>query len=212
MKRIKVEIAPGVETEFVDRDRALARVAEWAERGTRFPVVIFGPEGCGKTAFLRQASVMLRELGYDVFYLHPLDRVFLAEVDDSDVKTLFLELVRKTLEDERWGRLALAVFDLTREILKKRRRKIAVIADDVFQAIGRDKAAPYVKGLLNMIEHPVYSYEKIVVLVATSEGVTRDELGRHRWSLAMPMWNMPQNGFRQLYEKLPDPKPPFEEA
>jgi hypothetical protein len=62
--------------------------------------------------------------------------------------------MRKTLEDERWGRLALAVFDLTREILKKRRRKIAIIADDVFQAIGLDKAAAYVKGLLNMIEHP----------------------------------------------------------
>jgi len=120
--------------------------------------------------------------------------------------------VRKTLEDVRWGRLALAVFDLTREILKKRRRKIAIIADDVFQAIGLDKAAAYVKGLLNMIEHPVYRYEKIVVLVATSEGVTRDELGRHRWSLAMPMWNMPQNGFRQLYEKIPGPKPPFEEV
>jgi hypothetical protein len=212
VKRIRVEIAPGVETQFVDRDRALAQIAEWAERGTRFPVVIFGPEGCGKTAFLRQAAAMLRDLGYDVFYLHPLDRVFAAEVDDPDVKRLFLDLVRRTLEDERWGRLALAVFDLTREILKKRRRKIAIIADDVFQAIGLDKAAAYVKGLLNMIEHPVYSYENIVVLVATSEGVTRDELGRHRWSLAMPMWNMPQNGFRQLYEKLPDPKPPFEEV
>jgi hypothetical protein len=171
VKRIKLEFALGVETEFVDRDRALAQVVEWAERGTRFPVVIFGPEGCGKTAFLQQASVMLRELGYDVFYLHPLDRVFEAEVDDADVKSLFADLVRKTLEDERWGRLALAVFDLTREILKKRRRKIAIIADDVFQAIGLDKAAAYVKGLLNMIEHPVYRYENIVVLVATSEGV-----------------------------------------
>jgi len=212
VKRIRVGIAPGVETEFVDRDRALAQVVEWAERGTRFPVVIFGPEGCGKTAFLRQASVMLRELGYDVFYLHPLDKIFAAEVDDPDVKTLFTELVRKTLEDEKWGRLALAVFDLTREILKKRRRKIAIIADDVFQAIGLDKAAAYVKGLLNMIEHPVYSYENIVVLVATSEGMSRSEIGRHRWADIMPMWNMPREGIRQLYEKLPGSKPPFEEV
>jgi hypothetical protein len=175
--------------EFTDRDRALAQVVDWAERGTRFPVVIFGPEGCGKTAFLRQAAFALRELGYDVFYLHPLDRVFLAEVDDPDVKALFADLVRKTLEDERWGRLALVVFDLTREVLKKRRRKIAIIADDVFQAIGLDKAAAYVKGLLNMIEHPVYRYENIVVLVATSEGVTREEIGRHFWAELTPMWN-----------------------
>jgi hypothetical protein len=212
VKRIAVEIAPGVETEFVDRDGALARVVEWAERGTRFPVVIFGPEGCGKTAFLRQASVMLRDLGYDVFYLHPLDKVFAAEVDDPDVKTLFVDLVRMTLEDEKWGRLALAVFDLTREILKKRRRKIAIIADDVFQAIGLDKAAAYVKGLLNMIEHPVYRYENIVVLVATSEGVSRREIGRHFWAELRPMWNMPQEGFHQLYDKMPEPKPPFEDV
>jgi hypothetical protein len=212
VKRIKVEIAPGVETEFVNRDRALAQVVEWAEKSTRWPVVIFGPEGCGKTAFLRQAAAMLRELGYDVFYLHPIDKVFAAEVDDPDVKSLFADLVRKTLEDEKWGRLALAVFDLTREILKKRRRKIAIIVDDVFQAIGLDKAAAYVKGLLNTIEHPVYRYEKIVVLVATSEGVSREEIGRHRWADVMPMWNMPREGFRQLYEKLPGPKPSFEEA
>jgi Archaeal ATPase. len=212
VKRIAVKIAPGVETEFVDRDRALAQVVEWAQRGTRFPVVIFGPEGCGKTAFLRQAAFGLRELGYDVFYLHPLDKVFAAEVDDADVKTLFVDLVRKTLEDERWGRLALAVFDLTREILKKRRRKIAIVADDVFQAIGLDKAAAYVKGLLNMIEHPVYRYENIVVLVATSEGVSRREIGRHFWAELRPMWNMPQGGFQQLYDKMPEPKPPFEDV
>jgi hypothetical protein len=212
VKRIKLKIAPGVETEFVDRDRALAQVAEWAEKSTRWPVVIFGPEGCGKTAFLRQAASGLRELGYDVFYLHPLDRVFAAEVDDPDVKTLFLELVRKTLEDEKWGRMALAVFDLTREILKKRRRKIAVIADDVFQAIGLDKAAAYVKGLLNMIEHPVYNYESIVVLIATSEGVSRGEIGRHRWAYLRPMWNMPREGLQQLYDRIPGAKPPFEDV
>ncbi|MFP3193627.1 MAG: ATP-binding protein, partial [Thermoproteus sp.] len=85
MERIRLEFAPGVETEFTDRDRALAQVAEWAERGTWAPFVIFGPEGCGKTAFLRQAAAALRELGYDVFYLHPLDRAFSAEVDDPDV-------------------------------------------------------------------------------------------------------------------------------
>jgi len=210
VKRIAVEIAPGVETEFTDRDRALAQVVEWAEKSTRFPVVIFGPEGCGKTAFLRQAASGLRELGYDVFYLRPLDRVFSAEVDDPDVKRLFLDLVRRTLEDERWGRLAMAVFDLTREVL--RRRKVAIIADDVFQAIGLDKAAAYVKGLLNTIEHPVYKYEGIVVLVATSEGISRREIGRHFWAELMPMWNMAREGLRQLYEKLPGPKPPFEEA
>ncbi len=143
-----VEIAPGVKTELVDRDRALAQLVELAERSTWASVVILGPEGRGKTAFLLQVASALWELGYDVFYLHTLNRLFTADVDDADVKTLFVDLLRKTLEDEKWGRLALAVFDLTREILRKRRRKIAIVADNVFQAIGLDKAA-YVKDLLH---------------------------------------------------------------
>ncbi len=211
MRRILLQLTPGISVEFTDRDTALKQLEEFAERGTRFPVVIFGPEGCGKTAFLRQAAFMLRELGYNVFYLHPLDRVFAADVDDQDVKNLFADLVRRTIEDERWGRIALAVFDLVRELLRRRRRKVAIIADDVFQAIGLDKAAAYVKGLLNMIEHPQYEYENIVVLVATSEGVSRREIGRHFWAEITPMWNMSREGFQQLYEKMPGQKPMFEE-
>jgi hypothetical protein len=212
VKRIRLEFAPGVETEFVDRDRALAQVVEWAEKSTRWPVVVFGPEGCGKTAFLRQAAFALRELGYDVFYLHPLDRVFEAEVSPPNVKKAFLEFVERAMAEDAAGRVAWAVFDFVRKVLKMRKTKIAVIADDVFQAIGLNKAAAYVKGLLNTIEHPVYDYENIVVLVATSEGVTRVEIGRHFWAQLRPMWNMPKEGLQRLYEKLPGPKPPFEEA
>jgi SpoVK/Ycf46/Vps4 family AAA+-type ATPase len=85
--------------------------------------VIYGPEGCGKTAFLKQAASALRELGYNVFYLHPLEREFAAEVDEINVKKQFLDVVRRTLADERWGRAALAVFDLIRQLLERRRGK-----------------------------------------------------------------------------------------
>ena len=47
---------------------------------------------------------------------------------------------------------------------------MAVLADEVFQAVGLDKADIYVKSLLNLIEYPPRSYEKIVAIAVTSEG------------------------------------------
>jgi len=70
-----------------------------------------------------------------------------------------------------------------------------VMADDVFQAIGLDAVAAYVKALLNLIEYPASRYERMVVLVATSEGVSRREVGRHLWAEVVPMWNMSKEGF-----------------
>ena len=96
MKRIKLRFED-LQIEFTDRDRALRQATEWADKGTGIPVVIFGPEGCGKTAFLLQAAAMLRELDYDIFYLHPLDRVFEAEVEEVDVKRAFLDLAQRAL-------------------------------------------------------------------------------------------------------------------
>jgi len=62
------------EVEFADRDQAIKQVEELAEKGTRFPLVIYGPEGCGKTAFFKQASEVLREQGYAVVHVNPLAR------------------------------------------------------------------------------------------------------------------------------------------
>jgi predicted AAA+ superfamily ATPase len=52
--KIKLSFTAGLEVEFVDRERAIKQVEELAEKGTRFPIVIFGPEGCGKTAWLKR--------------------------------------------------------------------------------------------------------------------------------------------------------------
>jgi hypothetical protein len=50
MRRVKLPLTPQLEVEFADRERGVQQVLEWSEKGTRFPIVVFGPEGCGKTA------------------------------------------------------------------------------------------------------------------------------------------------------------------
>jgi len=211
VRRVKLSFA-GLEVEFVDRDRAIQQVLEWGERGMWFPIVVFGPEGCGKTAWLRQATEVLSERGYEVFYIHPLDKLVYAEVSIPSIKEAFLEFSQKALAEDALSRIAWALFDFVRDLLKVRKARVAIIADDVFQAIGLRYAVAYVKGLLNMIEHPVERYEKIVAIIATSEGVSRSEIGRHRWANLMPMWNMSKEGFEQLYRQISEPKPNFEEV
>jgi ABC-type taurine transport system ATPase subunit len=55
VKKVKLDFA-GFKVEFCDREGALKQVEEFARRDTRFPVVVFGPEGCGRTSWLRQAQ------------------------------------------------------------------------------------------------------------------------------------------------------------
>ncbi len=63
-----------------------------------------------------------------------------------------------------------------------------------------------------MIEHPPETYERVVAIAATSEGVSRREIGRHTWANQRAMWNMPREGLKQLYDQLPGEKPGFEEV
>jgi predicted AAA+ superfamily ATPase len=209
--KVKLLFASELEIEFIDRERALKQVEELAEKGTRYPVVIFGPEGCGKTALLKQAVEVLREAGYDTIYIDPLHRTFIAYSNAKDII--------KKLEDasvEAIGvaevKLATLAIDAVKELIGIwRKERVAVLIDEVFQAIGLDKAEIYVKSLLNLIEYPPKSYEKIVAIVVTSESITRKEIGRHRWASLRPMWNMSRKGFEELYEKIPGLKPEFED-
>jgi hypothetical protein len=212
MRRVKLSFAAGVEVEFTDRDRAIRQVEEWSERGTWSPVVVFGPEGCGKTAWLKQAAEMLREHGYEAIYVDPMRRDFTAHTDVKELVKKFAEAAAEAVGIAE-VRLATLAIDAVKWLISERgKRRVAVLVDDAFQAIGLDRAAMYVKALLGLTEYPPEGYERVVAIAATSEGLSRGEIGRHRWAELMPMWNMPKEGFEELYEKLPSPKPPPDEV
>ena len=211
-RRVKLPFTSGLEVEFVDRDRGIKQVYEFGEKGTRFPIVVFGPEGCGKTAWLRQSVEVLRDLDYDVIYINPLRKEFLAEVGVRDLRDLITQIAKDIVLEHVVLRVVWGVITLAREAIRLGRSKLAVIVDDAFQLIGVKESAFLVKSLLELIEHPPTSYDRVVVLVATSEGLSREEIGRHRWAWLKPMWNMCREGFKELYNKIPEPKPNFEDV
>ena len=211
MERVKLRFAGRV-IEFADRDRALGQVAELAERGTWWPLVIYGPEGCGKTALLRQAKAILEDHGYHVVLVNPLAE----ELGEALAYTPTLrDLIREAISalPDPLPRIVEAAISIASAALRRLSRpRIALLLDDVFQAVGLDRAERLVKTLLNLIEYPPGDYDRVVVLVTSSEGVTRERIGRHRWATMRIIWNMPMQGFEQLYQALPGPKPPFEDA
>jgi len=212
MRRIKLPFAPGLDIEFTDRGRALDKVKELAEKGTRYPVVVFGPEGCGKTSWLLQSVEILKEEGYGVIYFNPMRKSFLAEIGIRSIEEKVREVLKRVSSTHEVLEVVWRVIDLVKEAIRLGKRRVAAIVDDAFQLIGDRNAALFVKGLLEIIEHPVEEYERITAIAATSEGFSRREIGRHRWAWLRPMWNMGRKGFEELYEKLPNPKPPFEDV
>jgi hypothetical protein len=212
VKRAKLSFAKGVEVEFCDRERAIHQVEEFAERGTRHPVVVFGPEGCGKTAWLKQAAETLRGLGFEAIYVDPMRKDFVAHTDVKELVDRFAEAAADVVGVAQLKLATLAIDAVKWLVSRWKRGRVAVLVDDAFQAIGLDKAAMYVKALLGLVEYPPEGYESIVAIAATSEGLSRREIGRHRWATLRPVWNMSKRGLEELYERIPGPKPKLEDA
>jgi len=208
VRRVKLRFA-GREVEFADRERAVRQFEEIARRGVLRVHAIYGPEGCGKTSLLHQAIEVLREHGYEVALVNPLAEYPVEKLSVTDGLKRLLGEVPGTLGDAL--RLVEAAVELLYAAVRRRLTgRIALLADDIFQAIGLDRAEALVKSLLNMIEHPPVNYERMVVIVSSSEGVTRERIGRHRWAALRTIWNMSLEGFQELYNTLPSPKPSFD--
>jgi len=210
--RVKLRFVRGVEVTFSDRWRALRQIERLAEEGTYEPVIVYGPEGCGKTALFKQAYEILESSGYAVVYVNPVE-------DEEKEWRLRVSLNSAGIVEDilrvSVGEKGAALVDLALKlfgVLSKRRKFVALLADDIFQAVGLDRAEIYTKMLSNFVEYPPEGLEKAVLIVGSSEGITKTRVGRHRWASIRIMWNMPREGFRELYDQIPGEKPPFEEV
>jgi len=155
---------------------------------------------------------VLRELDYAVIRISPLaERIDERFSASEELKEFVGELGAYLLSDV-YRLLEKAVEVLYTAVRRGIKRRIAILADDIFQAVGLDKAEQLIKSLLNMVEHPSADYEKVVVIVSSSERITRERIGRHDWASIRILWNMSREGFEDLYRLLPNPKPPLDDV
>lgn len=128
------------------RRHALSQLEAVAERGTRLPLVVYGPEGCGKTAFFRQAFEVLRSLGYSVVLVSPLEeRREERLLATSDVAGLVGGLVEAATRLP-VSRLVEAALGVVARLLARRAGMVALLLDDVFQAVGLEGSSRSSRG------------------------------------------------------------------
>ena len=77
---------------------------------------------------------------------------------------------------------------------------IALLLDDVFHAVGNVEL--YAKKALTIAEHPPIEVGKTFVLIASSERLSLENIGRHLWANIKTLWNLDRGGFRELMSQI----------
>ncbi len=210
----KVTIA-GVSICFSDREAEVETVKEWLERPQSFPIAVYGPEGCGKTTLFKYFAWRMRKRGYLSLYVNALGARDLAEVVDFDKPGILKEILDSLVAEFRLP-LGLLVSRLITHIVYRLYRSLAaskgiiVVLDDVYKAIGLEEVDRYTKMLYEWISWklPELNIKEFLVILTTSEGVSKRELLKHTYVRVYMLWNLPRNGFYELVEQLNPPLDP----
>ncbi len=203
----------GREIYFVDREVELAQLEQMALHGYVFPVAIYGPEGCGKTTLLRCFfDAIRRRNGNTVaIYIDALEENDIRRALHSSIEELW-NVVEVSLQFLPVGtQLARSIVAMLRKLHEKvplRGKNVVVIVDDVYRAIGLENVDRYTKSLYESIDylHRYMDVGKVLILLTTSEGVSKRELHRHTYVHVYMLWNLPREGFEELVQQLEPPR------
>lgn len=222
-----------LEPRFVDRVGELKTLRDWCSEHRPSLMIIYGPEGCGKSRLLREAVRKFEEWYEDgvAVYINALEERDFEEAimtpgrlsSAVDVARIAMEIV-STYGLPVGRTLATSISTLFKKIASKlslREKRILVAVDDALRAIGLDEhnINVYLKRLLNVVEYYIYDYVReygvkaLSIVVATSEGKSLKEIVRHRYGGAYLIWNLDRGGFKELFHELePPPHVDFEEV
>lgn len=192
---------------FVDRTVELSQLQELAENGHPFPIAIYGPEGCGKTALLHCFVEYLKSNDtYLAIYVDALELKDLSKAVLSTHSEVY-DIIQSIITIRSGENIAESVTLILRKLcehLSLRGKKIVVILDDVYRAIGLKNVVRYTKVLYEWIGalHREFNVSSVLFLLTTSEGVSKRELYKHTFVHVYMMWHLPREGLEDLAKQL----------
>jgi len=201
---------------FINREEELKVLREYAERGFYPILLIYGPEGCGKTRLLKEFIKSIEETSdYIIVYV---DAQNVGSLKDAVyAPPLLLEAFSSLVESisEPVGKFSARMLPYVfKKFFEKRlRNKHVIIAvDDVARPLGVDVIESYVKTMLNLLEWIVdKGAESAFIVATTSEGLSLSLLARHSYVSLSEVWNLSREAAEELLSTLGAPKHLFEE-
>lgn len=198
---------------FVDRVTELRRLEELSREGFYPVLYVYGPEGCGKTRLLKEfiRRVEGRE-DFITIYVDALEGTDLrrAVLGSDDLVRAASDLLTEYVGGPIGKFLASLISKLVTELSRRltfRGKHVVIAVDDVSRALGLDSIGVYVKNLLNLLEEIMSTYgaSTALVVVTTSEGVSRDEVAKHTYASLAMIWNLMKEPFSELAKQLSPP-------
>lgn len=204
---------------FTDRKVELEKLLKLCEKGYHTPIVVYGPEGCGKTTLLNYLRhILSRSKEFVVVYVDALQESvqealkIVPEIDRREIMKMLESLARMDIRE-----ILVRVYDIVHILitkLKLSKKKLVILIDDVYKCLGLENVDKYTKMLYELIGWKFrreLMLDSVLVLLTTSEGVSKRELLKHTYVNVYMLWNMSHNGFKLLYEQL-RPEISFEDA
>ncbi len=197
---------------FSDRELEVSMLGEWVRESIQYPIAVYGPEGCGKTTLFRYFTKRMEKRGYTCLYINALGAKDLSEVMEFHRLEVVNEIIKDIVSELTLPLGALLSKFITYIIAKLCKalsmgRGLIVVLDDVYKAIGLDEVDRYTKMLYEWINWklPELNVREFLIVLTTSEGVSKRELLRHTYVHTYMLWNLPKDGFFEILEQLSPP-------
>jgi len=186
------------------------------DRFNHFPLIIYGPEGCGKTTLMRYLTRRLGSKNYTSLYINALEYnvakalEFRGPVINSIIRDLLRDIggplpsilsnIVQLIVDKIWVKL------------KSLGNGLFIVIDDVYKAIGLENVDRYTKLVYEWISWKASEYtNKLLVVITTSEGASKRILVRHTYTRVSLIWNMDYGSYEEFIEQL-EPRIRVDEA
>jgi len=196
---------------IVDRLEELQQLVETVSRGMRFPLIVYGPEGCGKSALVRELVRVMDSRGWLSIYVDAVEE-FSAERAMDPSTPVAKEIGERIAERCASGvglMLARRVLQIAAQALELGEwRGVLIVVDDPFRVMDLRESERYVKSLYEWVSYMVerFGIDRVSIVLTSAVGTALQRLGLHSFASVSMLWNMRREGFEQFLESLSPPK------